>query len=323
MNFKHFFVWGLLILSFIGCGSQDRYVSSLKWTAINVSTPKPQGDAHVIVKNNKVIIVDGGEYNQGKKHLLPFLKKHKYFFLDALLITHPHFDHYGGIIAILEDKTFKVKELYMNMPTKQQMKREWWGGKYRDLLYIQKLAKKRGVKVLPIEAGKVFWFSEDSYLKVLYVYDGIDTPVGKTDLNDMSAIIMIYDYDHRFLLTGDLNNKLGKYLAKNAKDLQADILKVPHHGAEGLAPNSFFDRVGAKYFIVTAPSYFWQDKKWKRSDRVKKYAQDNNITTFITGVHGDITVISNKEKFFFMIEPTRDSKQKKEDTKGYNFIYGI
>jgi competence protein ComEC len=189
------------------------------------------------------------------------------------------------------------------MPTKKQMKKEWWGGQYKHLTYIHEVAKKRDIPIFPIKQGDIFRFDKNSYIKVLYIYDGINTPVGKTDLNDMSAITMIYDYNHKYLLTADLNKKLGSYLAKNAKDIKADILKVPHHGVEGLAPNSFFDKVGAKYFIVPAPAYYWQEAKFTRSHRTKQYIKDNNITTFVNGIHGNITVVSNKNKFYFKLEP--------------------
>jgi competence protein ComEC len=289
----------IFILLLQGCFNSKS--SKLTWVAINVSNPSPQGDAHVITKNGKTIIIDGGEYNQGKYYLLPYLKKNHILEIDSVMITHPHYDHYGGIIALLEDKSFKIHNLSMNMPTEKQMKKEWWGGKYENLVYINKLAKNRNIKVSPISKGDVFQFDKNSYLKVLYVFDGINTPIGETDINDMSAITMIYDGKNKFLLTGDLNKKLGTWLAKNAKDIKADILKVPHHSAESLAPNSFFDTVSAKQFIVPAPANFW-NIDWDRTKRVKEYAQEHNITTYITGINGNITITSYDNQYNITIE---------------------
>ena len=186
------------------------------------------------------------------------------------------------------------------------MKKEYWGGTYENLVYLKELAKKRNIKVSPIVQGDIFQFDKKSYLKVLYVFDGINTPIGKTDINDMSAITMIYDGNNKFLLTGDLNKRLGTWLAKNAKDLKADILKVPHHSAESLAPNSFFDVVSAKQFIVPAPAKFW-NVDWDRTKRVKEYAQEHNISTYVTGVNGNITVTSFNNKYSITIE-RKDSK---------------
>ena len=298
------------ILSLQGCGN-TKEKNKLIWVCVNVSNPKPQGDAHVITKNGKTVIIDGGEYNQGKHNLLPFLKKNNLFEIDNVLITHPHYDHYGGIIALLEDGNFTIHNLYMNMPTKGQMKKEWWGGKYKDLVYLRKLANDKHITVSTIVKGNIFKFDKQSYLKVLYVFDGIHTPVGKTDINDMSAITMIYDGKNRFLLTGDLNKKLGTWLSTNAKDLQADILKVPHHSAEGLAPNSFFDAVSAKQFIVPAPAYFW-NKDFTRSKRVRTYVQEHNITSYITGINGNITVTSYNNQYNIITEMKSQKTYKEE-----------
>ena len=296
----------LLIFTLLLQGCFDSKTNKLTWVAINVSNPEPQGDAHVISKNGKTVIIDGGEYNQGKNNLLPYLKKHNLLEIDSVIITHPHYDHYGGIGALFEDGNFTIHNLFMNMPTKKQMKKEYWGGTYENLVYLKELAKKRNIKVSPIVQGDIFQFDKKSYLKVLYVFDGINTPIGKTDINDMSAITMIYDGNNKFLLTGDLNKRLGTWLAKNAKDLKADILKVPHHSAESLAPNSFFDVVSAKQFIVPAPAKFW-NVDWDRTKRVKEYAQEHNISTYVTGVNGNITVTSFNNKYSITIE-RKDSK---------------
>ncbi len=298
MHIRNILFFMIMTLLLQGCFDNN---NQLTWVAVNVSNPKPQGDAHVITKNDKTVIIDGGEYRQGKKNLLPYLKKNHLLEIDKVMITHPHFDHYGGIIALLEDRNFTIHNLSMNMPTEEQMKREWWGGKYKDLVYLRKLAKERDIPISKIAQGDTFTFDKDSYIKVLYAFDGINTPVGVTDINDMSALTMIYDGENRFLLTGDLNKKLGTWLAKNAKDIRADILKVPHHSAEGLAPNSFFDAVSAKQFIVPAPAYFWT-AQWDRSKRVRTYVNEHNITAYVTGIHGNITVISEDNKYSISIE---------------------
>jgi len=302
MKFKNLM---LLIIISINLMANIKNNKDLLWTSINVSTPKPQGDAHVIIKNGKTLIIDGGEYNQGKKNLISYLKKNKIYTIDEILITHTHFDHYGGIIALLESNLFKIKKLYMNMPTKKQMKKEWWSGKYEDLIYLRKLAKKRDIPIYKIKQGDIFRFDKNTYMKVLYIYDLNNTPIKNITINDMSAVTMIYDYEHKYLLTGDLDKNIGAYLAKNANNLKADILKVPHHGVSTLPPKEFFDKVASKYYIITSPDYFWLDPRWKRSDQIKKYVKEHNITTYITGINGDITVISNKNGFHIKTNPPK------------------
>ena len=272
--------------------------SDLKWTSINVCSRYRQGDSHLISKNGKHYLMDGGHPEVTASHFLPFLKKNKISHLDAVMINHPHSDHYGGIKALFEN-SIKVDKLYMNMPTLQQMEREWWGGKYEDLQEIQRLAQKANTPIYPIKKGDIFRFDQDSFLEVLYIYDGIHTPIGVTDINDMSAIVMIKDGKNRFLLTGDLNLGLGTYLAKNADDIKADIVKIPHHGATQLAPDSFFKKASPKDIIVTAPEELWRSS---RDDRIRRLAISEKYGTYVNGLHGDITVISDGTSYTIKTE---------------------
>ena len=270
----------------------------LTWTSINVCSDTRQGDAHLISKNGKHYLIDGGHPEVTQTHFLPFLEQHKITHLDAVMINHPHSDHYGGIKALFENH-IKIDRLYMNMPTPQQMKQEWWGGSYQDLIDIQKLAAKNGTPISPIRQGDKFLFDKSSSMEVLYIYDGIHTPIGKTDINDMSAITMIKDGTNRFLLTGDLNLALGTYLAENAHNIKADVIKVPHHGTEKLAPNSFFEKVSPKDIVVTSPHDLWCSK---RSKRIRTLAAEKKYGVYVNGIQGHITVTSDGKTYTIATE---------------------
>jgi len=190
----------------------------------------------------------------------------------------------------------------MNMPTEQQMKWEWYGGDYQDLLKIRELAAKHGTPISPIKQGDTFIFDEQSSMEVLYVYDGIHTPVGHTDINDMSAITLIRDGKNRFLLTGDLNKKLGAWLAEHGKNLKADVIKIPHHGTEDLAPNAFFEKVAPRDIIVTSPRDLWCSK---RSKRIRDLAAKHHYGVYVNGIQGNITVTSCGNSYTIQTEKKR------------------
>lgn len=91
-----------------------------------------------------------------------------------------------------------------------KMNKEWWGGTLQELLDIKSQAESSGTPLIQITPGEQFVFDEFTLLEVLYVYDGINTPVGETDINDMSAVMMMYDGDKRFLFTGDFKQPSGR-----------------------------------------------------------------------------------------------------------------
>ena len=287
-NVKEYVLAGVVALLLTACHAKHTD-DTLTWDCINVNAHTQQGDAHLFSKDGKHVLVDAGHISYSKRFLLPLLQKREVKQIDDVLISHPHNDHYSGVKALFENN-ISIRTLHMNMPTKEQMDREYWGGTFSELLEIKQLALKHGTKVIPIRQGDKITFDKNCFMKVLYVYNGIDTPVGKTDINDMSAIMMVYHGKNRFLLTGDLNKKLGKYLAENANDIEADILKFPHHGTESFAPNSFFEKVHPKVLIVPSPKFLWSSK---RSKRARMLAKEKGYKTYVSGYNGLITVISD------------------------------
>jgi len=198
----------------------------------------------------------------------------------------------------------KIGKIYFNIPTKKNIESEPWSGRWRYILDILNAAKKYHVPIIPIKAGDKYIIDKNSYFEVLYQYDGEHTPVGKTDINGMSAVIMLHNGKNRFLFTGDLSQKIGDYIASNFNNLKADILKFPHHGAvshvpklgeQGFPSKIFFQKVNPKVVIVPAPKTIWCSKLGKRA---RELVKDNNYTAYINGFHGNITVISNGDKYW-------------------------
>ena len=137
-------------------------------------------------------------------------------------------------------------------------------------------------------AGMAFELGGKAKISILYAFDGVNTPVGKTDVNDMSFIMMLEHGEHRVLFTGDLNNKIGGWLAAEAENIQADILKVPHHGTESAAPNVFFEKVAPSFALVPAPEHLWLSE---RSARIRSWFTDNAIPVYVNGINGNIQVV--------------------------------
>jgi len=289
------------LLSFYYLSAQG---PDFEWTMVDVNYSAQQADAHFIrVKNGKTILIDAGHRNTAEKSLLPFLKKRGVSELDIVFISHPHVDHYGGL-EILLDSGIKIKEVCFNIPDKTVCDREIpWGCNYNDVLTLHKKLEDSGVSIKLAWAGQRYNLGKNTWIELLYAFDGVHTPVGETDVNDLSLIMMLHHKQYRFLFTGDLNHKIGAYLAKNSDNIAADILKIPHHGTEAVAPNSFFKKVSPKYGLVPAPKQLWLSE---RSKRIRNWFQQNNIPVYVNGLSGDIRVaVSGSD---LTVTPARDVK---------------
>jgi beta-lactamase superfamily II metal-dependent hydrolase len=263
----------------------------MTWTMINVNYSPQQGDAHLIqTRNGKNILIDTGHLDPARKALVPYLQAKGVKKIDAVFITHPHKDHYDGLLAILENG-IPIKDVYFNMPDKQVCDAEIpWGCDYEHILNYRKMLASNQVNILEAKAGKELDLGWGSSLKILYAFDGVNTPVGRTDINDMSLIMMLKHGFNSVLFTGDLNAKLGEYLANEGKDnhsLKVDILKLPHHGTEGAAPDAFFEAVSPSDVLVPSPALLWCSA---RSARMKNWVESRKLPTYVNGFSGHVTV---------------------------------
>jgi beta-lactamase superfamily II metal-dependent hydrolase len=280
----------MLVVIFLAVVVVSVYLSRkpLTWTMINVNNTPQQGDAHLIQTNSgKNILIDTGHLAPARSALVPFLQSKGIKKIDTVFVTHPHKDHYLGLQAILENG-IAINEVYFNSIGRQECEAEMpFGCDYEEILSFQTMLKNNRVTLLEAKAGMVFDLGWGSSLKILYAFDGVNTPVGRTDINDMSYIMLLKHGLSSALFTGDLNAKLGAYLAKEGKDLKADILKFPHHGAEGAAPDSFFAAVAPKDVLVPSPALLWCSS---RSARMKSWVEARKIPTYVNGFSGHVNV---------------------------------
>ena len=60
-----------------------------------------QGDSIlVILPNTKTLLIDGGE-RQSSGKVLSTLQEHGLSYIDVIVATHPHADHIGGLIDVI------------------------------------------------------------------------------------------------------------------------------------------------------------------------------------------------------------------------------
>lgn len=285
----------LVLAALVGYGLLHLLNKPLVWSMVNVNYSPQQGDAHLIQTNiGKNILIDTGHLDPARNALIPFLQSKGIKKLDVVYISHPHKDHYAGLTAIL-DSGIKVSEVYFNIPDRTLCDGEIpWGCDYVEILNYHQILKSKGVKVNTAKAGMAFNIGLDTSLKILYAFDGIHTPVGRTDINDLSLVMLLKNGSQTALFTGDLNHKIGEYLAKEGKDLKVDILKLPHHGTEGAAPDVFYTAVSPKIALVPSPALLWCSA---RSSRMKNWVESRQIPTYVNGFSGHVTITMRRDSF--------------------------
>jgi len=294
------FVFICFLPGIIYCLIENSSAQVVEWTMVNVNSRDLVGDAHLIrFPDGQIYLIDVGYEGGG---LVQYLKKRNIKKLDKIIITHFHNDHYGELFSLLKGNIL-IQEVYANLPDQGVCENERpWGCDFPHILKTFNLLKCRHVITKSARAGDFFYNKNGISLEVLYAFDGIHTPVGKTDINDTSLIMLLTHGKIKVLFTGDLNYPIGKYLSLEGQRLEADILKVPHHGAEQTVPNEFFDKVQPKTILVPAPKNLWLSDRCKR---VREHFEQKGIDIYVTGLQGDITVSIRENEYTVKTLPHR------------------
>ena len=272
------------------------------WHLVNVNATELQGDANLVQTPDSVIMIDGGYYGEAEKHVIPYVTALGIKAIDHFFVSHPHRDHYEGLIALL-DAGITVSNLHIRIPPKHICDREIpWGCNMKDIRSFLQKAIDHGISIHHPEAGFLYQVTPNSTLEILHAQDD-DLPTGTIDVNDLSLIMKWSINDTTVLFTGDLNDKVGTVLSSDPR-MRSDFLKMPHHGATGIAPNEFFDQVDPDYVVVPGPKWIWCGE---RGAQARDWVERKKLPVWINGIDGNIKVDFFDDRI--VITPEIDSKE--------------
>jgi beta-lactamase superfamily II metal-dependent hydrolase len=193
-----------------------------------------QGDSSVILFKDKVILIDAGEADQGDR-VVSDLQKLGVSTIDLLVATHPHSDHIGGMQKVLAHFTVK-KVLDSGMPATSPL--------YEHFL---ETVDEKNIPYVVAEQGQTI--DLDPSLRIL-VLSPPKERIGD-DLNTNSIVLRISYGTTNLLYTGDATTVAEEVMVKNGYPLDADVLKVGHHGSSGSSSAAFLSRVNPELAIIS------------------------------------------------------------------------
>lgn len=264
------------VVRFFGGGAKP-YVELLSGEAsvsfINVG----QGDCELIRTGKYNILIDSGD-TDCENEVVGFLKYSGVDQLDIVIVSHPHTDHYGAMCEVL--RNFDVGLFLMPELPEDIIP---YGITYERLLTV---IRNEDITARYAKAGERFYLDEDCYLDILsplfYDYD---------DINDFSMTVKFVHGENSFLFTGDLQEFSELDLIENGADVDADVLKVGHHGSAGSSCESFLNAVTPDIAVFETAEYnLYRHPRTEVLDRLKNAGCR---TTYSTANNGNIVIISD------------------------------
>ena len=235
-----------------------------------------QGDAVVLQGRRATVLIDAGRSfvhggGMGRSVVAPGLRALGIARLDAVVASHADLDHRGGLLHVVSE--FDVGEIWL--PATKH------GAQAFEAL--RALAGKRGIPVLELGAQDPDRVVGDLVFETLWP----PADAGGESTNEDSLVLRAEIAGRRILLTGDIGESTERALLDRGADVQADLLKVAHHGSAHSSTTPFLQAVGAQFFLISASCSGFSGLP---SDRVLKKLEGTAGVTGWTGRDGALVV---------------------------------
>lgn len=280
LGFANWVAWGYLLQG-----------ESLRVTFFDVG----QGDAIFIeTPQGHQILIDGGPIRQlaGEKvaERLPFWDKS----LDLVILTHPDADHITGLVGVLE-KYDVANVLWTGVEKDTNIFRAWKQvlEKYSKPVYLARAPQ------------KLTWSKNSAYAFMDILYPDDSAIASTKALNDTSIVSRLVFGNHSFLFPGDISKAVEQKLVNQAVDIDADVLKVPHHGSKFSSSESFLEAVSPSLAVIQVGR---NNRFGHPTEEV--LARFGDIPLLRTDLNGDILIQTNGTSFY-------ESSQRRTHTRYY------
>ena len=244
----------IILLDVIVPNQKTNQIKEIQLTQLQANSHRQMMGYIIKTSEGKVIVVDGGTREDApnlEKHINELGNK-----VDVWFITHPHSDHAGAIIEIIEETDIPINKIYYTM---------------NDIEWYQQYASERANEAEDFKNAmqneRVKDIAEEVSLNQIINIDfieceilGIKNPeITEDAFNNSSMVIKMNLPETSILFLGDTGAESGdKLLETQASKLKSDIVQVAHHGQNG-AKESLYQAIQPSICLWPTPEWIWNN----------------------------------------------------------------
>ncbi len=226
-----------------------------------------QGNAILVTTTNHQLLYDAGPskgIDAGESVIVPYLAAKGISRIDRFVVSHADNDHAGGAKAIVD--AVRVDQITV--------------GEHLDGINFS---------IEHCYAGQK-WNWDGVEFSFIYPFKNKKIQEG----NDASCVLLVKSKYGSLLLTGDISKVVEKKLLRyyKNKQLDIDIVSVPHHGSKGSSSKRFINGTSPQYAVVS--SGYRNRYKFPKQTVVNAYTK-GGATLVNTADSGMITIMVGEE----------------------------
>lgn len=254
-----------------------------------------QADAILLQDGKRNIMVDVGNDvkdkvgdSGGRQALIKALDKARVNRIKTVFVTHHHRDHMGNIMYVRGK--YGVSNIYDS---------GYVNNGYKASVALNSDLRAGRYNGQALKAGDKITIDKNYYIEVLAPGDFLSKKDLK-NMNNTSLVLMLHYGSFKMLLTGDAEAPVEDALQqKYGTELQADVLKVGHHGSKTSSYWPFISKVKPKYALISCGDFSIYKHPNKNVVGSLTHLGAKVLTTHD---HGTLTVITDGKSFDVLTE---------------------
>lgn len=232
-----------------------------------------QGDAVLIHAAEGAVLIDGGDNPMGGR-VLEYIRNQGIRELTYVIATHPHADHIGGLIAVVNEMpigTLIMPQIAHNTRTFER--------------FIDAL-ENNDINVKAPVAGETFLVGDVVFTIIAPVYNHY------ANINDHSVSLRLVFGDISFVFTGDAEVASERDMVASGRNLSADVLHVGHHGSTTSTTEVFLDAVSPGIAVISVGA---DNGHGHPHGAVVTRLISHGVRIYRTDIHGNIVIVTDGE----------------------------
>ena len=243
-----------------------------------------QADSFLFQQGEYTALVDCGTRSTGDD-VVKYLKSIGIEKIDILIGTHPHDDHMGGMYDVITN--FEIGKIVMPKIKTGEVTTNWY------IKLIEEIKSAKHTVEYPT-VGDVYVLGEATMTVIGPLSDPDD------NLNNYSIVMKVTYGEMDVLMTGDAEKEVEEDILNSGVNINAEILKVGHHGSNTSSTEDFLDAIDPDYALISCKV---GNKHDHPTENTMNKLKERNIEVYRTDESGTVVVTITADTITFDTDP--------------------